>query len=65
MTTVTMGKALNLALHDALQSDDRVLVFGEDVGKLGGVFRVTDGRCGTHRAGVIHLAVPLRAARGA
>jgi 2-oxoisovalerate dehydrogenase E1 component subunit beta len=43
MTTVTMGKALNLALHDALQSNNRVLVFGEDVGKLGGVFRVTDG----------------------
>jgi pyruvate dehydrogenase E1 component beta subunit len=42
-TTVTMGKALNLALHDALHEDDRVLVFGEDVGKLGGVFRVTDG----------------------
>lgn len=43
MTTVTMGKALNLALHDALQNDSRVLIFGEDVGRLGGVFRVTDG----------------------
>lgn len=43
MTAVTMGKALNLALHDALHDDPRVLVFGEDVGKLGGVFRVTDG----------------------
>ena len=43
MSTVTMGKALNLALHDALANDDRVLVFGEDVGRLGGVFRVTDG----------------------
>src|SRR5579859_7653280 len=43
MTTVTMGKALNIALHDALRDDDRVLVFGEDVGRLGGVFRVTDG----------------------
>jgi 2-oxoisovalerate dehydrogenase E1 component beta subunit len=43
LTTVTMGKALNLALHDALASDPRVLVFGEDVGTLGGVFRVTDG----------------------
>ena len=43
MTTVTMGKALNLALHDSLERDDRVLIFGEDVGKLGGVFRVTDG----------------------
>jgi 2-oxoisovalerate dehydrogenase E1 component subunit beta len=42
-TDVTMGKALNLALHDALQNDPRVLIFGEDVGKLGGVFRVTDG----------------------
>ena len=42
-TTVTMGKALNLALHDALAHDDRVLVFGEDVARLGGVFRVTDG----------------------
>jgi 2-oxoisovalerate dehydrogenase E1 component subunit beta len=41
--TVTMGKALNLALRDALTKDDRVLVFGEDVGPLGGVFRVTDG----------------------
>ena len=41
--TVTMGKALNLALHDALQNDPRVLIFGEDVGQLGGVFRVTDG----------------------
>jgi 2-oxoisovalerate dehydrogenase E1 component beta subunit len=38
-----MGRALGLALHDALESDPRVLVFGEDVGKLGGVFRVTDG----------------------
>jgi 2-oxoisovalerate dehydrogenase E1 component beta subunit len=43
MATITMGKALNLALHDALQTDDRVLIFGEDIGKLGGVFRITDG----------------------
>ena len=43
MSSVTMGKALNLALHDALRGDDRVLIFGEDVGELGGVFRVTDG----------------------
>ena len=42
LTTVTMGKALNLALRDALQADPRVLIFGEDVGALGGVFRVTD-----------------------
>jgi 2-oxoisovalerate dehydrogenase E1 component beta subunit len=42
-TTVTLGKALNLALHDTLADDPRVLVYGEDVGKLGGVFRITDG----------------------
>jgi 2-oxoisovalerate dehydrogenase E1 component beta subunit len=40
--TVTMAQALNRALHDEMEADDRVLVFGEDVGVLGGVFRVTD-----------------------
>ncbi|GII86998.1 putative pyruvate dehydrogenase E1 component, beta subunit [Sphaerisporangium siamense] len=39
----TMAQALNAALRDALDGDERVLVFGEDVGPLGGVFRVTDG----------------------
>ncbi|MDQ3931982.1 MAG: alpha-ketoacid dehydrogenase subunit beta [Actinomycetota bacterium] len=37
-----MAQALNRALHDAMAEDDRVLVFGEDVGRLGGVFRITD-----------------------
>ncbi len=41
--TMTMAAALNRALADAIEADDRVLVFGEDVGALGGVFRVTDG----------------------
>lgn len=40
---VTMVAALNQALADALRDDPTVLVFGEDVGTLGGVFRVTDG----------------------
>lgn len=40
---VTMAAALNAALADSLAADERVLVFGEDVGALGGVFRVTDG----------------------
>jgi 2-oxoisovalerate dehydrogenase E1 component beta subunit len=40
---VTMAAALNQALADSLAADDRVVVFGEDVGTLGGVFRVTDG----------------------
>ncbi|MGH3376190.1 MAG: alpha-ketoacid dehydrogenase subunit beta, partial [Actinoallomurus sp.] len=41
--TVTFAQALNRALHDSMLADDRVLVFGEDVGKLGGVFRITEG----------------------
>src|ERR1700747_351703 len=40
---VTMAAALNQALADALSEDETVLVFGEDVGPLGGVFRITDG----------------------
>ncbi|WP_039804614.1 alpha-ketoacid dehydrogenase subunit beta [Nocardia araoensis] len=43
MTMLSMAQALNLALRDALTADDNVVVFGEDVGTLGGVFRVTDG----------------------
>jgi pyruvate dehydrogenase E1 component beta subunit len=43
MTTLTLGKALNEGLRKALESDPKVLVMGEDVGKLGGVFRITDG----------------------
>src|SRR6266567_646940 len=38
-----MVKALNQALRDSLAEDPRMLVLGEDVGRLGGVFRVTDG----------------------
>lgn len=41
--TMTMAGALNRALADAMAADKNVLMFGEDVGTLGGVFRVTDG----------------------
>ena len=40
---LTLAQAINRALHDAMATDERVLVFGEDVAKLGGVFRVTEG----------------------
>jgi 2-oxoisovalerate dehydrogenase E1 component beta subunit len=43
MTTVTMAKALTMGLRAAMETDPKVLIMGEDVGKLGGVFRVTDG----------------------
>jgi 2-oxoisovalerate dehydrogenase E1 component beta subunit len=42
-SVVTMASALNQALSDSLSEDDSVLVFGEDVATLGGVFRITDG----------------------
>jgi len=41
--SVTMTAALNNALRDAMAEDENVVVFGEDVGPLGGVFRITDG----------------------
>jgi 2-oxoisovalerate dehydrogenase E1 component beta subunit len=43
MAELTMVQAINAALADAMAADDRVVVFGEDVGLQGGVFRVTDG----------------------
>jgi 2-oxoisovalerate dehydrogenase E1 component beta subunit len=43
MAVLTMAKAINDGLRAAMERDPKVLVMGEDVGKLGGVFRVTDG----------------------
>jgi pyruvate dehydrogenase E1 component beta subunit len=43
IASVTMTAALNNALRDAMAEDENVVVFGEDVGPLGGVFRITDG----------------------
>jgi pyruvate dehydrogenase E1 component beta subunit len=43
MAKMTMVQALNLALKQEMEKDDRVIVLGEDVGRDGGVFRVTDG----------------------
>lgn len=48
----TFAAALNTALADSMEAEDGVCVFGEDVGTLGGVFRITDGltaRFGTSR----------------
>jgi len=43
MTKLTLSRALNEGMRRALEADPQVLIMGEDVGKLGGVFRVTDG----------------------
>jgi pyruvate dehydrogenase E1 component beta subunit len=52
MAKLNMVEAINLALREEMERDSRVVVLGEDVGKEGGVFRVTDGlqeRFGTDR----------------
>ncbi len=40
---ITLAKGLNMGLRKAMEDDPKVLIMGEDVGKLGGVFRITDG----------------------
>ena len=48
MAKLNMVQALNLALKQEMEQDERVLVMGEDVGRDGGVFRVTDGLLDTY-----------------
>jgi pyruvate dehydrogenase E1 component beta subunit len=43
MTKLNMVEAINLALREEMERDDRIVILGEDVGREGGVFRVTDG----------------------
>ena len=43
MTELTMVEALNLALREEMERDERVYLLGEDVGRDGGIFRVSDG----------------------
>jgi 2-oxoisovalerate dehydrogenase E1 component beta subunit len=42
-TTLTLAGALNAGLRQAMSDDPKVVLIGEDIGRLGGVFRVTDG----------------------
>jgi pyruvate dehydrogenase E1 component beta subunit len=70
MSELTMQEALREGLRASLRADERTLVFGEDVGRLGGVFRVTDGLQGEFgerrvfdtplaEAGIVGMAVGL------
>jgi pyruvate dehydrogenase E1 component beta subunit len=43
MSELTLAQSLNGALATALESDERVVLLGEDIGRAGGVFRITDG----------------------
>lgn len=43
MTTMTFGRAITAGLRRAMEDDPKVILMGEDIGKLGGVFRITDG----------------------
>jgi len=67
---LTMAKAINAGLRAAMAADDRVLLMGEDIGTLGGVFRVTEGlkaEFGEHRvldtplaeSGIVGTAIGL------
>ena len=69
-TTMALGKAINAGLRSALERDPKVVLMGEDIGKLGGVFRVTEGLqkdFGRHRvidtplaeSGIIGTAIGL------
>jgi len=40
---ITLAKALNAGLRKAMENDSKVVLMGEDIGRLGGVFRITDG----------------------
>jgi Pyruvate/2-oxoglutarate dehydrogenase complex, dehydrogenase (E1) component, eukaryotic type, beta subunit len=42
-TTLTMAKAINMGLRKAMEEDPKVMLMGQDIGRLGGVYRVTDG----------------------
>lgn len=68
--TMPLGKALNAGLRTAMQRSDRVLMMGEDIGPLGGVFRITEGlhaEFGAHRvidtplaeSGIVGTAIGL------
>ncbi|MCH6470967.1 alpha-ketoacid dehydrogenase subunit beta [Sinomonas terrae] len=43
MSEMTLAKALNAGLRQSMERDSKVVLMGEDIGKLGGVFRITDG----------------------
>jgi 2-oxoisovalerate dehydrogenase E1 component beta subunit len=70
MTAMPLVRALNAGLRKAMEDDDRVLLMGEDIGRLGGVFRVTEGLWATFgddrvldtplaEAGIIGTAIGL------
>ncbi|MBW2422867.1 MAG: alpha-ketoacid dehydrogenase subunit beta, partial [Deltaproteobacteria bacterium] len=58
MPELSLIEAINAALHQALDEDASTLVFGEDVGIDGGVFRATDGLAQRYGSGRV-LDTPL------
>ncbi|MCR4526603.1 alpha-ketoacid dehydrogenase subunit beta [Kocuria rhizophila] len=70
MSKLTIAKAITAGLTRAMENDPKVMLMGEDIGSLGGVYRVTEGlkaRFGAHRvldsplgeAGIVGTAVGL------
>ncbi len=65
MAELTVVEAVNQALALEMARDKRVVVFGEDVGRSGGVFRATDGLFAKHGAmaslpGTVRIASSTR-----
>ncbi|MBM7769626.1 alpha-ketoacid dehydrogenase subunit beta [Glutamicibacter nicotianae] len=69
-TTMTLAKAITSGLDKVLETNDKSLLMGEDIGRLGGVYRITDGlidKYGEHRvidsplgeAGIVGTAVGM------
>lgn len=58
MAELTLGKALGAGLRQAMRDDEKVVLLGEDIGKLGGVFRITDGLLDEFGAGRV-IDTPL------
>lgn len=70
MSSMTFGRAINAGLRKAMENDPKVVLMGEDIGKLGGVFRITEGLqkdFGAHRvmdsplaeAGILGTAIGM------
>ena len=66
MVNMNMVQSVNSALDNMLERDNDILIFGEDIGYFGGVFRTCDGlqeKYGKHRVfdlSLIHISEPTR-----
>ena len=58
MPEITLAEALNQTLKEQMRKDDRIVVLGEDIGKRGGVFLITEGLIDA--VSYTHLTLPTK-----